>query len=41
MDDAPFDPAAAHLIASNGRVHQEVVDAIAAFRAERARNQMS
>jgi myo-inositol-1(or 4)-monophosphatase len=41
MDDAPFDPAAGHLIASNGRVHQEVVDAITAFRAERARNQMS
>jgi len=37
MDGAPFDLAAAHLIASNGQVHREVVDTIAAFRAERAR----
>lgn len=37
MDGGPFDAAAAHLIASNGRVHQEVVDAIAEFRRERSR----
>ena len=37
MDGAPFDPAAAHLIASNGQVHREVVDTIARFRAERAK----
>jgi len=41
MDGGPFDPAAAHLIASNGQVHAEVVDAIRAFRAERAKNQLS
>lgn len=41
MDGAPFDPAAAHLIASNGQVHGEVVDTIAAFRAERARKRQS
>jgi myo-inositol-1(or 4)-monophosphatase len=36
MDGAPFDPGAAHLIASNGHVHAEVVDTIRTFRAERA-----
>ena len=36
MDGAPFDAAAAHLIASNGHVHREVVDTIDAFRRERA-----
>ena len=41
MDGGPFDPAAAHLIASNGQVHAEVVDTIRAFRAERAKNRMS
>jgi len=41
MDGAPFDPAAAHLIASNGHVHGEVVDTIAAFREERAKKQKS
>ena len=41
MDGGPFDPAAAHLIASNGHVHAEVVDTIRAFRAERAKNQLS
>jgi myo-inositol-1(or 4)-monophosphatase len=41
MDGGPFDPAAAHLIASNGQVHAEVVDTIRAFRAERAKNQLS
>ena len=38
MDGSPFDPAAAHLIASNGQVHAEVVDTIRTFRAERAKN---
>ena len=37
MDGAPFDPAAAHLIASNGHVHKEVVDTIAEFRQEHTR----
>ena len=41
MDGAPFDPAAAHLIASNGHVHGEVVDTIAAFREERAKRRQS
>ena len=41
MDGGPFDPAAAHLIASNGHVHREVVDAIADFRAEHAKKQLS
>jgi myo-inositol-1(or 4)-monophosphatase len=36
-----FDPAAAHLIASNGQVHAEVVDTIRAFRAERAKTQLN
>lgn len=40
MDNGPFDPAAAHLIASNGQVHGEVVDTIAAFRAQRSKKQM-
>ena len=41
MDGAPFDAAAAHLIASNGHVHREVVDTIEAFRRERAQKQTS
>ena len=41
MDNGRFDAAAAHLIASNGRVHQEVVDTIAGFRAQRAEKRMS
>jgi myo-inositol-1(or 4)-monophosphatase len=41
MDGGPFDPAAAHLIASNGHVHREVVDAIADFRSEHAKKQLS
>lgn len=41
MDGAPFDTAAAHLIASNGHVHREVVDTIHAFRRERAQKQTS
>jgi len=32
MDGASFDPEAAHLIASNGHVHAQVVDVIAQFR---------
>ena len=41
MDGAPFDAAAAHLIASNGHVHREVVDTIDVFRRERAQKQTS
>ena len=37
MDGSPFDPAAAHLVASNGRVHDAVLDVILAYRAGRAR----
>ncbi len=37
MDGSPFDPAAAHLIASNGAVHDAMLEVILAFRAERAR----
>jgi myo-inositol-1(or 4)-monophosphatase len=37
MDDTPFDPAAAHLIASNGRVHDQMLAVIREFRAARAR----
>lgn len=37
MDGTPFDPAAAHLIASNGHVHDAMLDVIREFRAERAR----
>ena len=36
MDGSPFDPAAAHLIASNGRIHAEMVRLIADFRGGRA-----
>lgn len=32
MDGAPFDPAAAHLVASNGRVHDPMLEVIRAFR---------
>jgi myo-inositol-1(or 4)-monophosphatase len=35
MDGTPFDPAAGHLIASNTRLHQQVQDVIAAFRARK------
>jgi len=38
MDGGPFDPAAAHLIASNGHVHAEVVAVIDAFRRELGQN---
>jgi myo-inositol-1(or 4)-monophosphatase len=41
MDGGRFDPAAAHLIASNGHVHREVVDTIADFRSEHAKKRMS
>lgn len=37
MDGTPFDPAAAHLIASNGHVHDQVLAVIREFRVERAR----
>jgi myo-inositol-1(or 4)-monophosphatase len=36
MDGSPFDPVAAHLIASNGRVHGAIVDVIREFRSGRA-----
>jgi myo-inositol-1(or 4)-monophosphatase len=36
MDGAPFDPSAAHLVASNGHVHDQVVGVIDEFRARRA-----
>jgi myo-inositol-1(or 4)-monophosphatase len=36
MDGSPFDPAAAHLVASNGRVHDEMLAVIKAFRDGRA-----
>jgi len=38
MDGEPFDPAAKHLIASNGHVHAEVVGVIDAFRKEGGQN---
>jgi myo-inositol-1(or 4)-monophosphatase len=37
MDGTPFDPAAAHLVASNGSVHDEMLAVIREFRIERAR----
>ena len=36
MDGSPFDPAAAHLVASNGRIHDDVLDVIRVFRGERS-----
>jgi myo-inositol-1(or 4)-monophosphatase len=36
MDGAPFDPAAAHLIASNGAIHEDMLRVIREFRAERS-----
>lgn len=36
MDGSPFDPAAAHLVASNGRVHDEMLSVIRTFRDNRA-----
>jgi hypothetical protein len=38
MDGTPFDTAAAHLVASNGRVHDQMLTVIREFRARRARN---
>jgi myo-inositol-1(or 4)-monophosphatase len=38
MDGSPFDPAAAHLVASNGRVHEQMLTVIHAVHARRARN---
>jgi myo-inositol-1(or 4)-monophosphatase len=37
MDGAPFDPAAAHLVASNGHIHEAMLAVISEFRAHRAR----
>lgn len=37
MDGSPFDAPAAHLVASNGRVHEQMLAVIAEFRANRAR----
>lgn len=37
MDGSPFDPAVAHLVASNGRVHDQMLAVIGEFRAQRAR----
>lgn len=38
MDGSPFNAAAAHLVASNGRVHEEMLTVIREFRAGRAPN---
>lgn len=35
MDGSPFDPAAAHLVASNGHVHEQMLEVIRDFRASR------
>ena len=35
MDGSPFDPAAGHLIASNGRLHEQLQAVIAGFRARK------
>lgn len=37
MDGSPFDAAAGHLVASNGRLHEEMLTVIREFRAARAR----
>lgn len=36
MDGSPFDPAAAHLIASNGHVHERMLEVVRDFQRERA-----
>jgi myo-inositol-1(or 4)-monophosphatase len=36
MDGSTFDPGAAHIVASNGRVHEQILEVIHAFRGERA-----
>jgi myo-inositol-1(or 4)-monophosphatase len=38
MQGEPFDPAAAHLVASNGTLHHQVLDVIREFRSSRSRN---
>jgi myo-inositol-1(or 4)-monophosphatase len=38
MDGSPFDTAAAHLVASNSRVHDEMLTVIREFRAGRSPN---
>ena len=38
MDGSAFDPSAAHLVASNSRVHDQMLTVIQEFRAGRARN---
>ncbi|HEX5107794.1 MAG TPA: inositol monophosphatase family protein [Vicinamibacterales bacterium] len=38
MDGSPFNPVAAHLVASNGRLHDEILGVIREYRTERARN---
>jgi hypothetical protein len=35
MDGSPFDPSAAHLVASNGHVHDAMLDVIRTFRGTR------
>lgn len=37
MDGSPFDPAAGHLIASNGHIHEEMLSVIRDFRGQRSR----
>jgi myo-inositol-1(or 4)-monophosphatase len=37
MDGTPFDPAASHLVASNGHIHDAMLGVIAEFRSGRAR----
>jgi myo-inositol-1(or 4)-monophosphatase len=37
MDGSPFDPAAPHLIASNGLIHDRLLDVIRTFSAGRVR----
>ena len=37
MDGSPFDPVAAHLVASNGGIHEAMLDVIRHFRSLRAR----
>ena len=36
MDGTPFDPAAGHLVASNARLHEQMLDVIREFRTRRA-----
>jgi myo-inositol-1(or 4)-monophosphatase len=36
MDGSPFNPVSAHLIASNGRIHEEMLEVVRTVRAERA-----